>query len=233
MAKATTNETVFISIGRPVKGSLTLRIVGDSPLIVHAWSEKAKKEMLQAQQGKKLLKKDKVAKNPDGECAEALYWLDGKPDIAYADWTEELLHQYGKTARFGFPACAVKAAAISAAYRMGFMKNKVTGNGLFHIFGMDDPELIEIKTFDESKPKFECREDEVKIGMGTSDLRYRPEFSGWYADLRVEFLRNGMIDMDSIVNMIELGGTMCGLGEWRIEKGGINGAFHVCVPENK
>lgn len=49
MAKATTNETVFISIERPVKGSLTLRIVGDSPLIVHAWSEKAKKEMLQAQ----------------------------------------------------------------------------------------------------------------------------------------------------------------------------------------
>ena len=40
---------VFISIERPVKGSLTLRIVGDSPLIVHAWSEKAKKEMLQAQ----------------------------------------------------------------------------------------------------------------------------------------------------------------------------------------
>lgn len=32
MAKATTNETVFISIERPVKGSLTLRIVGDSPL---------------------------------------------------------------------------------------------------------------------------------------------------------------------------------------------------------
>lgn len=233
MAKTTTNETVFISIERPVKGSLTLRIVGDSPLIVHAWSEKAKKEMLQAQQGKKLLKKDKVAKNPDGECAEALYWLDGKPDIAYADWTEELLHQYGKTARFGFPACAVKAAAISAAYRMGFMKNKVTGNALFHIFGMDDPEFIEIKTFDESKPKFERRCDEVKIGMGTSDLRYRPEFAGWYADLRVEFLQNGMIDMDSIVNMIELGGTMCGLGEWRIEKGGINGAFHVCVPENK
>lgn len=50
MAKATTNETVFISIERPVKGSLTLRIVGDSPLIVHAWSEKAKKEMLQARQ---------------------------------------------------------------------------------------------------------------------------------------------------------------------------------------
>ena len=184
--------------------------------------------MLQAQQGKKLLKKDKVAKNPAGECAEALYWLDGKPDIDYSDWTEDLLHQYGKTARFGFPSCAVKAAAISAAYRIGAMKNKVTGNGLFHVFGIDDPEFIEIKTFDESKPKFEMAEDEVKIGMGTSDLRYRPKFYNWYADLRIEYNSgSGMIDLGSILNMIELGGDMCGLGEWRIEKGGSCGKFHV------
>ena len=36
-----------------------------------------------------------------------------------------------------------------------------------------------------------------------------------------------MIDLDSILNMIELGGDMCGLGEWRIEKGGSCGKFHV------
>lgn len=229
MKKATTtNETTFICVKPIIKAEYTIRIVGDSPLLVHAWSEKAKKEMLQAQQGKKLLKKDKVAKNPAGECAEALYWLDGKPDIDYSDWTEDLLHQYGKTARFGFPACAVKAAAISAAYRIGAMKNKVTGNGLFHVFGIDDPEFIEIKTFDESKPKFEMAQDEVKIGMGTSDLRYRPKFYNWYADLRIEYNSgSGMIDLDSILNMIELGGDMCGLGEWRIEKGGSCGKFHV------
>ena len=128
MKKATTNETTFICVKPIIKAEYTIRIVGDSPLLVHAWSEKAKKEMLQAQQGKKLLKKDKVAKNPAGECAEALYWLDGKPDIDYSDWTEDLLHQYGKTARFGFPACAVKAAAISAAYRIGAMKNKASGD---------------------------------------------------------------------------------------------------------
>lgn len=215
---------------KPIKKEVfQIRIVGDSSLLVHAWSEKAKKEMLQAQQGKKLLKKDKVAKNPDGECAEALYWLDGKPDIDYSDWTEELLHQYGKTARFGFPSCAVKAAAISAAYRMGYTKNKVVGNGLFQIFGVDNPEFIEIKTFDESKPKFERRCDSVKIGMGTSDLRYRPEFQNWYADIVVEYNQNGLIDRDSIISMIHLGGDMCGLGEWRIEKGGPFGKFHVAV----
>lgn len=127
MKKATTtNETTFICVKPIIKAEYAIRIVGDSPLLVHAWSEKAKKEMLQAQQGKKLLKKDKVAKNPAGECAEALYWLDGKPDIEYSGWTEDLLHQYGKTARFGFPACAVKAAAISAAWQILF-------NSILHV----------------------------------------------------------------------------------------------------
>lgn len=168
-----------------------------------------------------------MAKNPYGETAEALYWLDGKPDVAYSDWTQELLDKYGMTERFGFPSCAVKAAAISAAYRMGYLKNKVTGNGLFHIFGVNNPEFIEIKTYDESKPKFEHRGDEVKIGMGTSDLRYRPEFQNWYADLVIEYNENGLIDQNSILSMIQLGGDMCGIGEWRIEKGGSFGKFHV------
>lgn len=55
MKKATTNETTFICVKPIIKAEYTIRIVGDSPLLVHAWSEKAKKEMLQAQQGKKLM----------------------------------------------------------------------------------------------------------------------------------------------------------------------------------
>ena len=51
------------------------------------------------------------------------------------------------------------------------MKNKVTGNGLFHVFGTDNPELIEIKTFDESKPKFEMAEDKVMRGKMSAQQR--------------------------------------------------------------
>ena len=48
-------ETVAI---RPIKlKKIPIRIVGDTPLIVHAWSEKAKKEMLDTQQGKNKTKK--------------------------------------------------------------------------------------------------------------------------------------------------------------------------------
>ena len=57
-----------------------IRIVGDSPLIVHAWSEKAKREMLEAQQGKSKGKK-KDPKNPVYDFVQSLYWAEGKPDV--------------------------------------------------------------------------------------------------------------------------------------------------------
>ena len=41
MKKATTNETAFIFVKPIIKAECTIRIVGDSPLLVHAWSEKA------------------------------------------------------------------------------------------------------------------------------------------------------------------------------------------------
>lgn len=83
-----------------------------SPLIVHAWSEKAKKELLASQQGTKLKKDKKQAKNVYGEIAEALYWMNGKPDVAYADWTEELLDEY---ASVGTRLAALSAAVVSAS----------------------------------------------------------------------------------------------------------------------
>ena len=53
---STINETAVII--NPVKiESSVITIVGDTPLIIHSWSEKAKKEILDNQQGKKKGKK--------------------------------------------------------------------------------------------------------------------------------------------------------------------------------
>lgn len=230
--KMTKKEATIVCIKPIVKKTAKIRIIGDSPLIVHAWSEKAKKELLASQQGTKLKKDKKQAKNVYGEIAEALYWMNGKPDVAYADWTEELLDKYAASEQFGFPACAVKAAAVSAAFRLGWTKDKVSARGAFMIFGDNGSEFIEIKSFKpEGEPKFVGREDSVRIGMGTADLRYRPEFANWYMDVTISFNENGNFSLSDIVNMLNAGGDQCGLGEWRIEKGGSWGAFHVELSE--
>ena len=195
-----------------------LTIVGDTPLIVHAWSEKAKRMMLEAQMGLSKGKK-KEYKDPVEDFINSMYWLSGKPE----EYTEEA---FGKAvadgARFGFPATAVKAAAVSAAYRQGWSQNKVVLQGEMFIES-DADGMIEIKT--DVPPVM--REDMVKVGKGTADLRYRGEFRNWRADIILRYNANGQFSLENIVNIINAGGFFCGIGEWRPEKGGTNGMYHV------
>ena len=224
--KKTSTEVITIKPVEKVTAEIT--IVGESPLIVHAWSEKAKKEILDAQQGKKKGKKSD-RRNPVEDFIRSLYWLDGMPEIPDGADEEEceriFLDAVSKGARFGFPAVAIKKAAVSAAYRQGYTKDKVSANGTFWLNGIDDPEFVVI----ESDEPPVMREDMVKIGMGTADLRYRAEFKNWKARCRISYIKDGILSIENIINMINLGGFCCGLGEWRSEKGGISGAFTVQI----
>lgn len=188
--------------------TMKIKVVGDSPLITHKWSEKAKRMMLDKQM--KKASKGKDAKDPWMDFCEALYWLDGMPE----EPTEEDI----ANGRFGFPACAFKAAAVDAGYQQEVLAKKTTARGAFHIIG----DMVEIK----GTP--EMREDMVRIGMGTADIRYRPEFKEWSAELVIRYNPNVM-SAEQIINLINLGGFANGIGEWRPSKDGSFGTFHVAV----
>ena len=210
-------NTELIEI-RPIEiKKVTIRIVGDTPLIMHAWSEKAKRMMLEAQMGIAKGKK-KDAKNPVDDFIRSMYWLTKMPEDGTMESFEEAI---ANGARFGFPVTAFKQAAISAAYRMGWAKDKMSMRGAFFI-DSDENGMIEIHS---DTP--EMREDMVKVGMGTADIRYRGEFKNWYADLTISYNANGQYSLENIVNIINAGGYVCGVGEWRPERDGQNGMFHV------
>lgn len=201
-----------------------ITIAGDTPLIMHAWSEKAKRMMLEAQQGK-AKGKAKQFKNPVEDFISSMYWLTEKPEIP-DEWTEEEAERaftaaIQNGARFGFPVTALKQAAISASYRKGWTKDKMSLRGVFFIDG-GWGDMMEIV----SDPPI-MREDMVKIGLGTADLRYRGEFRNWKATFVVKYDKNGQYGIDKIVNMINAGGVVCGIGEWRPERDGQNGMYHV------
>ena len=203
---------------RPIEiKKVTIRIVGDTPLIMHAWSEKAKRMMLEAQMGVAKGKK-KDAKNPVDDFIRSMYWLTPMPEDGTMESFEEAI---ANGARFGFPVTAFKQAAISAAYRMGWAKDKMSMRGAFFI-DSDENGMIEIHS---DTP--EMREDMVKVGMGTADIRYRGEFKNWYADLTISYNANGQYSLENIVNIINAGGYVCGVGEWRPERDGQYGMFHV------
>lgn len=189
-------------------GTMQIRIVGDSPLITHKWSEKAKKMMIEKQMKKAT--NGKEIRNPFKEFCDALYWLDGEPENP----TEEDV----KNGRFGFPTVAFKSCAINAAYQQGILDKKTTARGAFHIIG----EFAEIQ----GTP--DMREDMVRLGgiNSPADLRYRPEFKEWSTILTIQFNEKA-ISKEQIANMLNVGGFSNGVGEWRPEKDGQFGMFHV------
>lgn len=187
---------------------IMVKIIGDSPLIIHKWSEKAKKEMLDKQM--KKASKGKEAKDPWLDYCNSLYWLTEMPEYP----TEEDI----ANAKFGFPATGFKACAIDAGYQQGVLAKKTTARGAFHIIS----EMVEIQ----GTPNM--REDMVRIGMGTADIRYRGEFKKWSAILTIRYNPNAISD-EQIINLLNLGGFSNGVGEWRPSKDGNYGTFHVAT----
>ena len=186
--------------------TLDVAIIGDAPLICHAWSKKARQQMLDKQMKKATA--GKTAKDPWQDFCETLYWLDGMP--------EKPTEADVEGGRFGFPSVAIKSAAVTAVTSMGGM-TKVMARQCFHIVG----EHVEIHG-----PAPAMREDMVRVGMGTADIRHRAEFDPWGAVIRVQHNAN-VLSAEQVISLIEAGGFGVGIGDWRPEKDGVNGRFHV------
>lgn len=226
--KAAEDKVLTIEIPTIQLASFKLTVVGDSPLIVHKWSEKAKKEILDKQT--KKASKGKEKKNPVRDYVNSMYWLDdfGRvvdgPEVNDYETDEEGAKEYeriqeiAQRSRYGFPACAFKGCAIDAGYQQGYIAKKTTARGAFHIL----EEYVEI----EGTP--EIREDMVKVGgiSKVADIRYRGEFPTWKATLTIQY-NPAAISASEIANLMNLGGFSNGVGEWRPSRDGLYGRFHV------
>lgn len=186
-----------------------VRIVGDSPLICHAWSDKAKRLMLDKQM--KKAKAPKEAKDPLADYAASLYWLSEKP--------EDLTPDSIAAGTFGFPTVAFKASAVGACrFIDGFPMTQA--KGAFHIMG----EFAQI----EGTP--EMREDMVRLQGNTADIRHRGEFREWATTVTLRY-NAAAFSLEQILNLLNTGGFAQGVGEWRPEKGGSFGMFHIATHE--
>ena len=194
-----------------------IRIIGDTPLIVHAWSDKAKKMMIDNQTGATKTKA-KEKKDPFDDFVQSLYWLEGKPKASTPEAFNDALKN---GAKFGFPVGAIKQAGNSAAYRLKWVDNQMALRGTYFLIA-DYNDFFEVKG---SAP--EIREDMVRVGQGKADVRYRAEFKNWYADMTLEYNASGAITLEQIFNIISAGGYTAGIGEWRPERDGTFGRFHI------
>lgn len=211
-----TTKEKKVSIPALALVNFPVRIVGDSPLICHAWSEKAKKMILQKHMKKATSGKE--IRRPAVEFANCLYWLTEKPDLENLtdEEAQEVLSKIIPKSKFGFPTLAFKAAAIDAGYQQKILPVKTTARGAFHVIG----EFTEI----EGVPTI--REDMVKIGMGIAQPTFRAEFKTWATTLNIT-LNTGAMSVEEVVNLFNVGGFSNGVGDWRPARDGSYGTFHV------
>lgn len=177
----------------------TIHIKGLSPLIMHRWSEKARREMLDKQM-KKTVKKE--AKSPEEQYEASIYKLDDD--------------------RLGFPADAFKKAMIRGAKQIGLVMTDARTSFFVHgeYCTRDDRELVPI--VGDVQP----REDMVRLNGATADIRFRGQVIGWEAQLSISY-NASITSFDQIVNMLHAAGYGVGVGEWRPEKDGTFGRFEV------
>lgn len=197
-------EAAQITIERIGRKIAQIQVVGTAPLIVHRFSEKAKQQMLDKQQGKTRVKK--APKDPQADYEGAFYRLPA--------------HEEGGPGRYGFPSTGFKAATIGAARYFDGVPMTILRRAMF-FDGEGTDKLIEIH----GEPHM--REDVVRISAGSTDLRYRPQFDEWTANLTIIYVPS-MLTIESLVALVDAGG-MSGVGEWRPGKcdSGAYGTYQV------
>ena len=178
---------------------MTFGIKGTSPLIMHQWSEKAKREMREKQQdGKKTKGREKRV--PADEAKAATYTTaDGE---------------------IGIPGMAFKSALVSAAHKDIGIEKTLVRKALFLV--TTDPDKVLPITGSEPT----VREDMVRVGMGSADLRYRPEFVEWQCLIELE-VDSELLQRDDVLALVDRAGFGVGICEWRPEKGGEYGRFEI------
>ena len=188
---------------------LLLSLEGTTPLIVHRFSEKARKQIREKHAGKPT----KSAKSVRGAAQIA-------EEVMACHYP--VLGNEGENAtegRFGFPSVGFKAAAVRAA-TLGTDLKMARVKTMFFIPGDVIPITCE---------NIEVREDVVRLsGPGAvPQLRYRPYYHNWKATVGVEYVA-GQLPMEQIVNLFDLAGQQVGLGENRPGRtGGTYGRFKI------
>lgn len=205
MAKKAAQADSRISLTILKEAEILINIRGVTPVIPHAWSQKALR-MMPGHPEKPTVKQAKTVRDPDAEAEGCLYRLEDGD--------------------LGLPAVAFKSAAVGAC-RLFEGLTIVQTKVLLFVVGEGLQNLVRIQ----GNPTI--REDTPRNSNGGTDLRYRYQINDWSAQLRVRYVP-AIITPESVVALVDAGGRG-GVGDWRPSAPkshtGIYGQFRVVMGE--
>ena len=188
---------------------ITVRLIGLTGLYCHRMSAKAKRQLMLGGRKKTAAERLQLKHHPREEFVDSMH-------------VEKGFHPH---THVKFPSMAVKAAMATAALQVeGIRKTDVQRlvylpDEWIPIFGIPRLRLDITRSADIAK---------------TPDVRTRAYFAEWATEVRIRFTRPAL-NSQAIIALLANAGIMCGIGDYRQEKGKGNfGTFEYLpgdVPE--
>lgn len=186
--------------------TISLALVGTSPLIMNAMSEKARSTLLVGGNRKTAAdRRSSVKHDPLEEYRGAMYRIEGADTL------------------FGILSSAVKGAMMTAALDLPGARKTQIGRLVYvrgnycQVYGI--PRLLAsvVRSADINR---------------TPDIRSRPIFPTWGAIVTISYV-TPLLTANGIGNLLNAAGVTAGIGDWRPEKGkGSYGQFIVTTPDD-
>ena len=198
---------IAIEIPKRIVMQVPVEIVGDSILVVHNFSAKSEKQMLDKQMGKARGKK--APKDPEEDFNGARYILSDGTD--------------------GIRSVTIKSAMITACRQVDGI-SMALAKQLFFVKGdAENGEYCRIYD-DKGKPSIpKMRQDIVRLAgpSRVADIRFRPEYWPWQLKFTVDFNPN-MVTVEQVFHLIDLAGFGSGLCEGQPERSALGwGRFQL------
>lgn len=193
---ATKKETVAspITIKEPNIQTAEIAIEGITPLVQNKFSAKAKAKMMATMAAGSTAKGKKVRDPRD-----------------YEDDFRQAQH-ISEEGWAGLPAPAFRSAMISACRLVGFQMTKAKLSVFVAHDGVDAEDGTPLVKLDAPDP--ERHEALVRMNGTSTDIRIRPMWRQWGANVRVQWDAD-QFTLDDVVNLMDRAGLQVGIGEGR------------------
>ena len=194
MAKKTTTKKTEsdVVISAPNFKIAKIRIRGTAPYVQHRFWKKAAMMETQEAGSQSKSRKKREPRNFEAEYKEAMY-------LSEEGWN-------------GMPAAAFRNAMIEACRLVGFKMTHAKLSVFVQADGMDPRDRIPLIKILKGEP--EMHTATVRNATGVCDIRARPLWNKWEADLRIEYDADQFSGQD-IANLLMRVGVQVGIGEGR------------------
>jgi len=200
-----------ITIQPIVKTTIIVTIAGDSDLICNQMNAVTKRKLTIERENKA---KGNVEVNEWEEVITSVHWLNGTP----TNFSEEGLKDALKNNKPCVTAFGFKKSLGDTVVRNEIDKYKTKFDASVNIIGEGD-NLIPF-TFAE----YHLDKKLMSPKKGAPVLVKLNRFSGWKADVKVQFIEGGVYSTEQIVNIINMAGFGMGIGSGRSSG---YGRYHV------